>query len=86
MSVFFILTVSENNADSLRLDHDARDDLDSIIAPCCKDVRELKSGHHHKIVEITDHAGKSLLTEYRVRILIGLGMNFKMAALDTETC
>lgn len=51
---------------SLRLDHDARDDLDSIIAPCCKDVRELKSGHHHKIVEITDHAGKSLLTEYRV--------------------
>ncbi|KAK9756698.1 hypothetical protein RND81_01G115500 [Saponaria officinalis] len=51
---------------SLQLDHDACSNIDSMIAPCCKDVRELKSGHYHKIVEITDHAGKCLLTEYRV--------------------
>ncbi|CAO2840014.1 unnamed protein product [Amaranthus hypochondriacus] len=51
---------------SLQLDHNARENLDSIIAPCCEDIRELKSGHYHKIVEITDHAGKCLLTEYRV--------------------
>ncbi|XP_021856268.1 kinesin-like protein KIN-5D [Spinacia oleracea] len=51
---------------SLQLDHEARGNLDSIITPCCEDVRELKSGHHHKIVEITDSAGKCLLTEYKV--------------------
>ncbi|KAL2899206.1 Kinesin-like protein KIN-5D [Bienertia sinuspersici] len=51
---------------SLQLDHDARGNLESIIAPSCKDVRELKSSHFHKISEITDHAGKCLLTEYRV--------------------
>uniref|UniRef100_A0A803KS51 Kinesin motor domain-containing protein n=1 Tax=Chenopodium quinoa TaxID=63459 RepID=A0A803KS51_CHEQI len=51
---------------SLQLDNEARDNLDSIITPCCEDVRQLKSGHHHKIVEITDHAGKCLLTEYKV--------------------
>ncbi|XP_021716249.1 kinesin-like protein KIN-5D [Chenopodium quinoa] len=51
---------------ALQLDHEARDNLDLIITPCCEDVRQLKSGHHHKIVEITDHAGKCLLTEYKV--------------------
>lgn len=51
---------------SLQLDHEARGNLDYMIAPCCGDLRDLKSGHYHKIVEITDHAGKSLLNEYKV--------------------
>ncbi|GAB4860267.1 hypothetical protein Ancab_011748 [Ancistrocladus abbreviatus] len=51
---------------SLQLDHDAWGNLDSMIVPCCGDLRELKSGHHHKIVEITSCAGKYLLDEYRV--------------------
>jgi len=41
-----------------------------MIAPCCGDLRDLKSGHHHKIVEITDHAGRCLLNEYKVRRLV----------------
>lgn len=51
---------------SLQLDNDARGNLDSMIVPCCGDLRELRSGHHHKIVEITEDAGKCLLDEYRV--------------------
>ncbi|KAJ8440238.1 hypothetical protein Cgig2_024003 [Carnegiea gigantea] len=51
---------------SLQLDHEARGNLDYMIAPCFGDLRDLKSGHYHKIVEITDHAGKSLLNEYKV--------------------
>lgn len=51
---------------SLQLDRDAHCNLDSVIAPCCGDLRDLKSGHYHKIVEVTDNAGKCLLNEYRV--------------------
>lgn len=55
-------------ADSLQLDHDACGNLDSMIVPCCGELRELKGGHYHKIVEITENAGKCLLSEYAVRI------------------
>ncbi|XP_065866985.1 kinesin-like protein KIN-5D isoform X2 [Euphorbia lathyris] len=51
---------------SLQLDHDACGNLNSMIAPCCEDLRELKGGHYHKIVEITDNAGKCLESEYTV--------------------
>lgn len=51
---------------SLQLDHEACGNLDAMIAPCCGDLRELKSGHYHKIAEITDTAGKCLLAEYTV--------------------
>ncbi|KAK9123696.1 hypothetical protein Sjap_013298 [Stephania japonica] len=51
---------------SLRLDHEAHGNIDSMIDPCCNDLRELKSGHYHKIVEITDNAGKCLEKEYMV--------------------
>ncbi|XP_012838663.1 PREDICTED: 125 kDa kinesin-related protein [Erythranthe guttata] len=51
---------------SLQLDHEACSNLDSMIVPCCGDLRELNNGHYHKIVEITDNAGKCLLEEYMV--------------------
>ncbi|KAK6144525.1 hypothetical protein DH2020_021345 [Rehmannia glutinosa] len=51
---------------SLQLDHEACGNLDSMIVPCCEELRELNSGHHHKIVEITENAGKCLLEEYMV--------------------
>lgn len=38
-----------------------------MIVPCCGDLRELKGGHYHKIVEITENAGICLLHEYTVR-------------------
>ena len=55
-------------ADSLQLDHDACGNLTSTIVPCCGDLRELKGGHYHNIVEITENAGKSLLDEYVVSL------------------
>ncbi|XP_015874209.3 kinesin-like protein KIN-5D [Ziziphus jujuba] len=51
---------------SLQLDRDACGNLNSMIVPCCGELRELKGGHYHKIVEITEHAGKCLLDEYVV--------------------
>ncbi|KAL3367185.1 hypothetical protein AABB24_011748 [Solanum stoloniferum] len=51
---------------SLQLDRDACGNLDSMIVPSCGELRELKSGHHHKVVEITDHAGQCLSQEYMV--------------------
>ncbi|XP_057781687.1 kinesin-like protein KIN-5D [Salvia miltiorrhiza] len=51
---------------SLQLDHEACGNLDSMIVPCCGDLRDLNSGHYHKIVEITENAGKCLLEEYMV--------------------
>lgn len=53
-------------AGSLQLDHEACGNLDSMIVPCCGDLRDLNSGHYHKIVEITENAGKCLLEEYMV--------------------
>ncbi|KAK6234771.1 hypothetical protein QUC31_018546 [Theobroma cacao] len=51
---------------SLQLDHDACGNMNSMIVPCCEDLRELKGGHYHKIVEITENAGKCLEEEYMV--------------------
>ncbi|KZV56867.1 125 kDa kinesin-related protein, partial [Dorcoceras hygrometricum] len=51
---------------SLQLDHGACANLDFMIVPWCGDLRELNSGHHHKIVEITENAGKCLLEDYVV--------------------
>ncbi|KAK2643206.1 hypothetical protein Ddye_024969 [Dipteronia dyeriana] len=58
-----ILTSIDN---SLQLDHDACANLNSMIVPCCEDLRELKGGHYHRIVEITENAGNCLLDEYMV--------------------
>ncbi|KAL3530672.1 hypothetical protein ACH5RR_009994 [Cinchona calisaya] len=51
---------------SLQLDNEACGNIDSLIVPCCGELRELKGGHYHKIVEITENAGKCLLEEYLV--------------------
>ncbi|XP_051131910.1 kinesin-like protein KIN-5D [Andrographis paniculata] len=51
---------------SLQLDRDACSNLDSMIVPCCGELRELNSGHYHKIVEIRENAGQCLLEEYTV--------------------
>ena len=53
-------------ADSLQLDHEACGNLNSMITPCCGDLRELKGSHYHRIIEITENAGKCLLSEYVV--------------------
>lgn len=53
-------------SDSLQLDNDACTKVNSMIIPCCEDLIELKSDHNHKIVEITENAGKYLLDEYVV--------------------
>ncbi|KAM7278422.1 hypothetical protein ACFE04_005556 [Oxalis oulophora] len=58
------LLASINN--SLQLDHDACGNLNSMIVPCCGDLRGLKGGHYHQMVEITENAGKCLLNEYTV--------------------
>ncbi|KAI0498240.1 hypothetical protein KFK09_021481 [Dendrobium nobile] len=51
---------------SLKLDHDASANIDSIIVPSRGDLRNLRSGHYHRIVEITNSAGKCLEEEYTV--------------------
>ncbi|TYJ33453.1 hypothetical protein E1A91_A05G104900v1 [Gossypium mustelinum] len=51
---------------SLQLDRDACGNLNSMISPCCDDLRDLKSGHYHKIVEITENASQCLEDEYMV--------------------
>ncbi|KAK8683553.1 hypothetical protein V6N13_039612 [Hibiscus sabdariffa] len=51
---------------SLQLDHEACGNMNSMIIPCCEELRELKGGHYHKTVEITDNAGKCLEEEYMV--------------------
>ncbi|TYH70280.1 hypothetical protein ES332_D05G107900v1 [Gossypium tomentosum] len=51
---------------SLQLDRDACGNLNSMISPCCDDLRGLKSGHYDKIVEITENASQCLEDEYMV--------------------
>ncbi|PKA46272.1 125 kDa kinesin-related protein [Apostasia shenzhenica] len=51
---------------SLKMDHAACSNMDSIIAPSREDLSDLRSGHHHKIAEITDGTGKCLEEEYAV--------------------
>lgn len=53
---------------SLKLDHDACANMDSMIIPSHEELRELKGGHYHKIVEITANAGKCLEEEYMVSV------------------
>ncbi|MBA0690882.1 hypothetical protein Goari_008535 [Gossypium aridum] len=54
---------------SLQLDRDACGNLNSMISPCCDDLRGLKSGHYDKIVEITENASQCLEDEYMVKTL-----------------
>ncbi|XP_020273566.1 kinesin-like protein KIN-5A isoform X1 [Asparagus officinalis] len=51
---------------SLKLDHDACTNIDSMIIPSREELRDLQSGHYHKTVEITENAGKSLEEDYVV--------------------
>ncbi|XP_019177658.1 PREDICTED: kinesin-like protein KIN-5D isoform X2 [Ipomoea nil] len=51
---------------SLQLDRDACENLDSMIVPCCGQLRELNTGHLHKVAEIREYAGKCLSEEYTV--------------------
>ncbi|KAE8664973.1 P-loop containing nucleoside triphosphate hydrolases superfamily protein isoform 2 [Hibiscus syriacus] len=51
---------------SLQLDHEACANMNSIIIPCREELRELKGGHHHKTVEISENAGKCVEEEYMV--------------------
>ncbi|EHA8591203.1 putative Kinesin-like protein KIN-5A [Cocos nucifera] len=50
----------------LKLDHDAHGNIDSLIIPCRGELRELRSGHHHETLEITENAEKCLEEEYLV--------------------
>ncbi|XP_020277289.1 kinesin-like protein KIN-5A [Asparagus officinalis] len=49
-----------------QLDRDAHGNIDSMIVPCRVELRDLKSGHHHKITDISENAEKCLEVEYRV--------------------
>ncbi|KAM0948208.1 putative plus-end-directed kinesin ATPase [Dioscorea sansibarensis] len=51
---------------SLKLDHDACANVDFIIAPAREQLRELKVGHNHKIMELSQNAGKCLVDDYMV--------------------
>lgn len=51
---------------SLKLDHDACANIGAILTPCHGEMRELKGEHHHKVVEISQNAGKCLEEEYLV--------------------
>ncbi|MQL80584.1 hypothetical protein Taro_013038 [Colocasia esculenta] len=51
---------------NLKLDDDACGNINSIIVPSRGELRELRSGHYHKVVEITENAGKCLEEEYMV--------------------
>ncbi|KAK9022334.1 hypothetical protein V6N11_002607 [Hibiscus sabdariffa] len=42
--------------------------MNSMIFPCCDDLRNLKGGHYHKIVEITENTSKCL-KEYMVKAI-----------------
>ncbi|KAF6135991.1 hypothetical protein GIB67_006883 [Kingdonia uniflora] len=44
--------------DSLKLKNKVRGNIDSMVDPCCNDLRDLKSRYYHKIVEITENADK----------------------------
>ncbi|XP_042459706.1 kinesin-like protein KIN-5A [Zingiber officinale] len=51
---------------SLKLDHEACEDVNSMLLSCREELRELRSGHCHKIVEITENTGKCFEEEYMV--------------------
>lgn len=56
-----------------------------MIVPCCGELRELKSGHYHKIVEITENAGKCLLEEYLVRTEVLYIFTISLSGADILT-
>ncbi len=62
----FFLTATSVISGSLKLDHDACANIGSIIKPCHEEISELKGGHYHRVVEITENAGKCLEEEYLV--------------------
>lgn len=51
---------------SLKLDHEACANVNCMLLPCREELRELRSGHHHKIVKITENTGKCFEEEYMV--------------------
>ncbi|CAN6358356.1 unnamed protein product [Urochloa humidicola] len=51
---------------SLKLDHDACANIGAILTPCHGEMTELKGKHHHKVVEISENAGRCLEEEYLV--------------------
>ncbi|XP_074592694.1 kinesin-like protein KIN-5A isoform X1 [Curcuma longa] len=51
---------------SLKLDHEACEDVNGMLSSCREELWELKSGHCHKIVEITENTGKCFEEEYMV--------------------
>lgn len=53
---------------SLKLDHDARASIYSVINPSRNELRALKSGHYHKTVEITANSDKYLEEDYVVDV------------------
>lgn len=53
-------------ADSLQLDKDASADINSTIAPCSGNLKELRTHHDDNVVEIKQNTGKSLGDEYKV--------------------
>ncbi|KAG1371623.1 Kinesin-like protein KIN-5A [Cocos nucifera] len=61
---------------SLKLDHDACASIDSMLVPCCGELRELRSRHYHRIVEITENAGKCLEEEYAASSLPSTSLFF----------
>lgn len=53
-------------ADSLQLDKDASEDINSTIAPCSGGLKELRTHHDDSVVEIKQNTGKCLGHEYKV--------------------
>ncbi|CAL4903139.1 unnamed protein product [Urochloa decumbens] len=51
---------------SLKLDHAACANIGAILTPCHGEMTELKGEHHHKVVEISENAGRCLEEEYLV--------------------
>lgn len=51
---------------SLKVDHEACANIVSVLTPCHEEITELKGAHYHKVVEITENAGKCLEEEYLV--------------------
>lgn len=62
------LFLNESTAGTLKLDHDAREKLNTIIGPSSQELMELRSCHYNKTVDISENAGKCLLEEYTVRM------------------
>ncbi|KAF3657939.1 hypothetical protein T459_23275 [Capsicum annuum] len=51
LSEFELISLMEKH-DSLELEHGACGNLDYIIVPCCGELRQSKSGHYHKPLDV----------------------------------